>query len=312
MEPSSSTSAFPSVHLPVRSISFPSRIHPTSAKVEAALNHLRAWQVSPFSPSSPIGAEALQVGLIGLAELYTCLGDLVHSPQTKQALLHHKNGRLVEDVLDQSLIFLDICSTSRDILMVMKDHLQSLQSALRRRGGDSRIERDVDSYISSRKKAKKEIAKRVGELKTLQNKVGNFINVLDLEPQLQSVVKVIKEASNITISILKSLLLFLTVSSSKARASGWLKISKLIPVLLSSEKGKKIVTQVESVDIAVYSLQGQAVKNSDEYKAEVEVTQQMLGELSCSVDGFETGLDYLFRTLLKHRVTFLDILTQHY
>ncbi|KAJ0098128.1 hypothetical protein Patl1_29217 [Pistacia atlantica] len=160
------SSAFSDVHPPVRSISLPSRIHPTSVKLESTLNHLKAWQIS--STTAP--ADTIQNGLVGLAELFNCIEEFIHSPQTQQALLRHQDGKLVEEALDGSVTLLDTCGTARDILLTMKEHVQTLQSALRRRGGDSSIESHIAAYISFKKKGKKDIAKCLSALKKLECK----------------------------------------------------------------------------------------------------------------------------------------------
>ncbi|XP_007046553.2 PREDICTED: uncharacterized protein LOC18610678 [Theobroma cacao] len=300
--------ALPDVHQPVRSISLPSRVHPASVKLEAALNHLEAWKTSSHSAAAVSSGETIQIGLVGLAELYNCVQEIISSPQTKQKLLHYQNGKLVEEALDESVTFLDTCGKGRDLLLKMKEHVQTLQSALRRRRGDLSIEIEVAAYINFRKKVKKELAKCLGALKEIESKIGSS-TLLDVDQHLLMVVKALREASSITISVFQSLLLFLSMPSMKTRVRGWLKISKLIPTrFLSSEKEQKVMNEVGSVDLAVYSINGH-LKIGDSM-AEVEMMQMMLKTLDASIDGFEAGLDCIFKCLVQNRVTFLNIITQ--
>ncbi|XVF59872.1 hypothetical protein PTKIN_Ptkin07bG0310600 [Pterospermum kingtungense] len=144
----------PDVHHPVRSISLPSRVHSTSAKLEAALNQLKAWKTSTSVSATAVSSSGatIQIGLVGLAELYNCVQEIISSPETQRTLAHYQNGKLVEEALDESVTYLDICGKGRDTLLMTKEHFQTLQSALRRRLGDLSIETEIAAYINSRKK----------------------------------------------------------------------------------------------------------------------------------------------------------------
>ncbi|XP_031275994.1 uncharacterized protein LOC116134458 [Pistacia vera] len=296
------SSAFSDVHPPVRSISLPSRIHPTSVKLESTLNHLKAWQIS--STTAP--ADTIQNGLVGLAELFNCIEEFIHSPQTQQALLRHRDGKLVEEALDGSVTLLDTCGTARDILLTMKEHVQTLQSALRRRGGDSSIESHIAAYISFKKKGKKDFAKCLSALKKLECKGSISSSVLEADHHLSFIIKVLQETSAISISIFRALLIFLSTPTMKTKLAGWSLISKLVSMKLlsSDQKEQKIINEVESVDVALYSLQ----RTSNAKKNEVQMAQRLLEILNVSIEGFEGGLDSMFRCLVQNRVSFLNIL----
>ncbi|GLT71257.1 hypothetical protein SLA2020_432900 [Shorea laevis] len=153
-------------HQPFRSISLPSRTHPSSVRLESVLSTLKSCQISSVSTAFPVGAETIQSGLVGLAELYNCLEELIHSPLTQQALLRYEHRKLVdEEVLDGSITLLDTCGAARDIVFTMKEHVQTLQSALRRKGVDSRIESDIHAYMLFKRRC------------LLQNRVS-FLNIL--------------------------------------------------------------------------------------------------------------------------------------
>ncbi|MBA0858945.1 hypothetical protein Goshw_014583 [Gossypium schwendimanii] len=295
------------VHQPVRSISLPSRVHPTCVKLEAALNHLKAWKTSSVSTSTAgFSGETIRIGLVDLADLYNCVRETITSPQTQRSLVQYQNGRLVEEALDESVTFLDTCGKARDLLLAMKQHVQTLQSALRRRRGDSSIETQIVAYINFRKTVKKEVAKCLGALKKLERRFVSSSTPLDVDPHLLMVVKVLRETTSITISVFQSLLLFLSVPSMKTRVGGWSKITKLIP-LLSSEREHKVINEVGAVDLAFYSINGQ-LKNGGGM-VEVDMLQRTLKAVGATIDGFETGLDCVFRCLVQNRVTFLNIIT---
>ncbi|KAH7519843.1 uncharacterized protein LOC107424324 [Ziziphus jujuba] len=297
------------VHPPVRSISLPTREHPSSIQVEALLNHLKSCQFSLVSTPVRFAAETIQTGLVGLADLYTCLEEFI----TQQALLPNGHGNvvLVEEALDGSITLLDTCNIAREILLTMNEHVQRLQSALRRKGRDSSIETSIHAYISYRKNAKKEIIKCLAALKRMdRSNINSSSPLLDLDHQPSMVAKILRETSTITISIFRALLEFLSVPATKTKAGGWSMISKLMPIRSSSssEKEKKIGNLVGGLDFALYSLVGNL--QSTDTRAEVEMAQRMLETFSLTSEGIVGGLDCMFRCLVQHRVSLLNILTQ--
>lgn len=305
-----SSSSLPGVHLPVRSISLPSREHPSSIRLEALLNHLKSCQASLVSNNPFLFApETIQASLLGLAELYTCMEEFISFPATQQALVPNR----VEEALDGSITLLDTCNMARDMLLTMNEHVQILQSALRRKGRDhSNIETSIHAYISYRKKAKKEIAKCQAALKHMDRSTISTSSspILDPDHQPSMAVRVLKESSTVTISILRALLELFSGSSTKSTKGGWSLISKLMPMRLSSscEKGQRIGNLVGSVDFAFCSLLGNI--QSNDIRAEVQMAQRTLETLSLTSEVLVAGLDSMFRCLVQHRVSLLNILTQ--
>ncbi|GFY87814.1 hypothetical protein Acr_05g0014530 [Actinidia rufa] len=203
----------------VRSISLPSWLNPQSVKVEAELSKLKAWERSLVS-TLPLSAETIRAGLVGLVDLYNSVQDLILSPVTQKVLLQYQNGILVEETLMGSLRLLDSCSAARDLLLMMKEQVQDLQSALRRKGGDLSIGSSIDVYMSCKKKAKKAVAKCLRELRQMDKKIGPS-PLFDVNQHLSMVIRVLREVNSITISVLRSLLLFLAVPvSSTSRVAG--------------------------------------------------------------------------------------------
>ncbi|XP_020207631.1 uncharacterized protein LOC109792622 [Cajanus cajan] len=299
-------STMSSTHQPVRSISLPTRVHPSSQRVEALLNHLKPHHLpQSVSTTTSLEAETIQSDLVVLAELYNCMEELFHSPQTQQALLHYQNGKLVEEALCGSVTLLDACGTARDLLLALKEHMQALQSAMRRRRGYSSIESSICEYDSFKKKAKKEITKQLEAMKRMENKVNSFALVGQSQTQDQHLIflaRVLREASIITISIFRSLLLFLSMPG--LRTKGTSMISKLKPRLFSSEKEHKNINVVDLSSVCTLLGRG----NQSDVKFEVQSALRVLETLNISIEGLDGGLDCIFRRIVQNRVSFLNML----
>ncbi|XP_028774598.1 uncharacterized protein LOC114731558 [Neltuma alba] len=288
MEP---TSRIPSSHQPVRSISLPTRIHPSCQRVQALFNHLKPSQER--SVSSNLEAETIQTDLVVLSELYSCMEELLQHSQTQQALLKYQQGKMVEEALGGSVTLLDACGAARDLLLVLREHLQTLQSALRRRRGDSTVESSISAYVSFRKKAKKEIAKQLGALKRTEIKVSPFPE-MGQDQNLIFLARVLKEAGTVTIFALRSLLVFLSTPRLKTKGSSL--VSKLKPTrLFSSEKEQRNTNEGSLCSLIEKGRNNEA--------------QRILEELVDNMNGIEGGLDCIYRCIVKHRVCFLNMLS---
>ncbi|KAJ0240734.1 hypothetical protein HA466_0223180 [Hirschfeldia incana] len=152
---------------PVRSVSLPSRIHPLSVKLRAALKRLSIWHRSSSSicVSTSLGFETLLIGIVNLTELYGCIHELLESPYVRHTLLHHQKGKLIDDSLNGSVVLLDVCEAATEVIVTTREHVMNLKSALRRQGS---VEKEVRAYVNLRKKAKKELSKHITALKKME------------------------------------------------------------------------------------------------------------------------------------------------
>ncbi|GLT30276.1 hypothetical protein SLA2020_050840 [Shorea laevis] len=283
-----------SVNFHIRSISLPSRFQ--SNCIEAELKKLQTFDSSSAS-------DTIQTGFTRLAELYNSVEELIRSPLTQQALHRQRHAELVEVALDGSVGMLDACTAARDIILTMKEKVEDLQSALRRRGGDSSIENNIHAYISFRKRMKKEISKNLRTLKRLESNITVSLPIVDADYHLLMVVKALRESSAITISSFRSLLLFFSMPVMKTKPGGF--FFKLIPA--AAEKGQKFLSEVGMTDIAFCNLRGKIRKGDSKIDVQMELSR--LETIYDKMKGFESGLDCLFRSLIRHRVSLLNILT---
>lgn len=122
-----------------RSISLPSRSHPSTLKVEEELRKIKTWE-SSSSSSSVCGA------LLGLHDLYDSIDELLKMGSTQQVLSCPQHKELVDELLDGSMKLLDVCSLAKDMTLETQQHVGALHSAVRRRKGDSNIKTTIAAY----------------------------------------------------------------------------------------------------------------------------------------------------------------------
>ncbi|KAJ4829451.1 hypothetical protein Tsubulata_015702, partial [Turnera subulata] len=271
-----------------RSISFPARSHPSFGKLEEHLNKL----TSCVEATPTFRADTLCTNLSSLAEVYRCMEGLLNLPLTQQALAQKKEEQWVNGMLDDLIRYLDVCGKARDGILLMKESVRELLSALRRSkaGGELSIESNVSDYISSRKQMKKEIAKSLALLKQMDNKNADVQSpLLEADHYLSALVRVLKEASLISVSILSSLLLFLSAPMLKPRTSRWSLVSKLVHKgVVACELGQQdSVNEFESVDIAVTNLVVHNSKDSLDPAEKVQSAQTRLEVVDTSIEELE-------------------------
>ncbi|KAK5774733.1 uncharacterized protein LOC108478839 [Gossypium arboreum] len=197
-----------------RSNSLPSRQHPIVSQIDENLNRLRASQSA--STSSSIGPN-----LSGLQDLHECVDVLLQFPLTQQALAQDEQREMVEEILDGSLLLLDVCTTAKDALLQTKECTQELQSILRRRRGAEGLANEFRKYLTSRKAMKKAICKALKNLKHIQNK-------LSTPGENGAVISILRDVEAITISVLESVLSFISGPAVESKSSRWPLVSKLM------------------------------------------------------------------------------------
>nr|GEW06828.1 hypothetical protein [Tanacetum cinerariifolium] len=191
----------------VRSISFPSRSHPSTLQVEEELAYLKR------NSSSLATVDTVCSSLAGLERLYISVNDLLTLPQIQQSLFHKKDEKLVDELLDRSMSLLDVCGSVKDAMEQVKDHIRNTQSALRRK-------KEGLNFNSSSLKKINEAKKTLSALKQVDNKIGSLA-LLDLDHHLSSVIRSLRDTSSLSVSILGSLLSLKSIFVSKPSSTKW-------------------------------------------------------------------------------------------
>ncbi|XP_043709829.1 uncharacterized protein LOC122658779 [Telopea speciosissima] len=291
-----------------RCISLPSRSHPLTQRVEKQLCRLR----SSSEATSYCSSSSLHQNLGCLTDLYDCIDELTQLPHTQQALAHGRHDPWIEDVSDASLRLADACGTTRDALSLMKEHLQDLQSALRRRrGGEIGPEKEIARYLSSRKKMNKEIRNCLAELKRKGSKRPSSITLDGDHDDLVATLSILKEVETVTVSTLESMLSFVSNPKTRSKASGWSLFSRMVQTQrIACEEQALEMNEVEKVDMALSALVNhKSCKGNETKQVQIQDVQQWLEGLELSIKDLEEGLQCMFRRLIKSRVSLLNILS---
>ncbi|KAJ8447409.1 hypothetical protein Cgig2_019403 [Carnegiea gigantea] len=262
-----------------RSISLPSRSHPLSEQFEEHLCRLRSSQSASTSSSS------VSHRLSCLKDLFQCVDELLQLPLNQQALSQNVNAKWGEDVLDGSLRLLDICAISRDVLLQSKEHLQDIQSVLRRKySGELSIAKEVVEYQNIRMRAKRAIKKCLKDLKEANK-----------NDETNAVVGMLKDVEAITIDIFKSLLSYIAGEKLQSRKSSWSQVSKLFQQSADKES-ETFTSEFAAVDLTLNLLICKKKKSSVSM-LQVENIQRQIIKLESEIQDFDEALECLSRHL---------------
>ena len=236
----------------------------------------------PFVSSSLVMAP---LDFVALKDLHNSANTLLHSPLVRQGFVHEREEKWVDDVSESSLRMLEVCGISKDLLLLVKEHLQELQFTLRRASiGDEGIEEKISAYNSYRKKLKKETLKCLKWLKKgMKSETAVRVQPPMNEQKLVLVVDVLREVRVTSISIVESLLSLVS--------SPW----------LDSKSGKRSFTS-------------RLLHCSDDgmsYDAMVlQSANKRLAGVRMAIEDLEVELECMFRRLIHTRVLLLNILTK--
>lgn len=223
-----------------------------------------------------------------LRDMHNSANDLLHSPGIQQALIHHGLEKWVNQVSEASLTMLDVCGISKDVLLLVKEHLQDLQFTLRRvsKSADSDIGDKIAAYNRYRKKLKKETFKCLHSLKAMKVKsvITSGMETTAGDHNLRVVVDVLREVRVTAISAVESLLSLISIP--------WLD--------RKSSKGSFPSMFMRSSSQDLYDF-------CDEMA--VQSANKRLEAVEIAIEDLEVELECIFRRLIQTRVSLLNILT---
>ncbi|XP_010103324.2 uncharacterized protein LOC21397507 [Morus notabilis] len=220
------------------------------------------------SEDASSSSTSLSGKLSGLQDLHDCLDKLLLLPLNQAALSKQQKEKLVDELLDGSLRLLDICNTAKDALQQTGESTQELRSIIRRRHGG-------ESSLSSEVK-KFLLNSRKVVRKALRKAMGNkcAFGVLNKDEEILSVLREVQSNS-----------------------------FRIIVFLHLRAKVEKLVT---GADAGLNLLMSYKMKKSDNTLA--ENAQNELQKLEMCIQDLEEGVENLYRSLIKTRVSLLNIL----
>ncbi|KAI3747683.1 hypothetical protein L6452_10263 [Arctium lappa] len=296
-----------SIRCQVKSISLPCRSHPSTLRIEQELNAAKTDAVA----AKPSG-ETICSGLSQLTELYKCMDDLLNSSTTQVSIARQQNMKFVEDLIDESVKFLDVCGSISDMVTQMKEHIRDLHCALRRRKGELSSENSIMKYNCFRKKMKKDVKGLVASLKQVDNNMtsdGSFVVVDSDHHQLAAVIKAVVGVSEMTVSVFESLLSFFSLPISKPNRWSFV-VSKLIHkgmVACEEQQEQVVLNELNSLDAVLQTL---CKYGSSTHLGNMQIAKCRLEKVEAQLERMETRLGCMFRRLIRTRATLLNIVSQ--
>lgn len=248
--------------------------------------HLSRVRASEAASTSTL--PSMSSRLADLKNLYECTDDLLQLPHIQRAISQSCQNKWADELLDGYLRLLDACTTTRDIFSQVKQSVQELLSALRRKDRD-----ELSGYLTSRRHSKKIIQKALKNFRKINNKQSVITPEKDNETV--AVYNMMKEIESITLNLFDSFLSHIS-GAKMPSTNSWSLMSKLMKKDRESD-----VNEFEKVD----SFINQKLSN----KNDVEELQNQLGDILTSIQTVEEELECSFRCLIKSRVSLLNILS---
>ncbi|CAH8325407.1 unnamed protein product [Eruca vesicaria subsp. sativa] len=275
----------------LRSISLPSRSHPSTTRIEEALTKVKAINTTTGS------SESILMALAGLEGLYNCTEEFLKMGST-QRVMSSDGTEFMEEMLDGSLRLMDTCSVSRDLMVETHEHVLGVQSCVRRKkvaggggGGSDQLDVALSGYVGFRKNMRKEAKKLLGTLKKIDGGscLASGVDNGQQDEHLVAVIDAMRRVVSVSVSVLKSFLEFLSGRQSNIK-------SKLASVLKKKKDlHEESKNELESLDSAICC-------SRDDLQSKLE-------EVEMSIDGFEKHLEGLFRRLIRTRASLLNIIS---
>ncbi|XP_031103000.1 uncharacterized protein LOC116006674 [Ipomoea triloba] len=224
-----------------------------------------------------------------LRDLHDSANDLLHSPVIKREIATHRQEKLVHEVSEASLRMLEVCGTTKDVVLRVKDHLHDLRSAFRRImvGETVCAESKLQTFRCDRKKLRKEMMKRMNSLKGMRKKNACLAAAKEMsaaadDDDLRAVVNVLREVRAATISMVEAVMSLMSMPCPDRSASSF--AAKLMRVNSLSRWEKCDATTLQCAN------------------TRLEAVEMAVGDL-------EWELEAIIRRLIRTRVSLLNILT---
>ncbi|KAL3840141.1 hypothetical protein ACJIZ3_024732 [Penstemon smallii] len=227
-----------------------------------------------------------QLCRLDLGELHEGINNMIQMPSIKQALSNEQGECWMNELLEGSLGLVDLCEFSRDIVCLTKESVQDLESSIRRNRGE-----DMNAYVASRKKIIKKVKKCIKNLKSFNQNSTSVL--LHKDDDLKAIATMLQETEALDLSILKSVLTLMSGEKKQSKQRSWSLFSK------SSRVNSEVEQESCVADFSLTINKSRTMQN----------TLKQLKASELSIQEIEEGLETLFRSLMKTRVTLLNVLS---
>nr|XP_043631623.1 uncharacterized protein LOC122603076 [Erigeron canadensis] len=231
------------------------------------------------------------MNFFSLRDMHDSANDMLCSPSLKRALSHQEQDQMVvEQFSESSLKMLDSCGRTKDIVILVKNHIQELQSTFHRitLGGKTTAEKEFSAYHLHRKDLKKQMLKRLKSLK--MTKDTSTSNVYD-DDNLAIVANVLAEVRDTITSLVESLMLLMSMPRPHPKDRKSMNFNGLIAAKAKFVRMNSL-SPWERCDV-------HAVRHVIERLEAVE----------SAVEDLEVELECIFKRLIRTRVLLLNILS---
>ncbi|KAK6131428.1 hypothetical protein DH2020_034831 [Rehmannia glutinosa] len=209
--------------------------------------------------------------LASLSELHDGINNLIQKFSVQQALSHEQGQNWINELLEGSLRLVDLCGFSREVVCFTKESIQELESSIRRKADD------INAYVASTKKINQMVNKCLKNLKSFNQ---NCAALPEKDSDLKAIGSILKETEALDFSVLKSVLIALSEANGSSKQRSWSSLfSKFVQTSRVSKKG------TDNIDL------------------------KQLKASEMNIQEIEEGLEALFRSLVKTRVSLLNALS---
>ncbi|ONK64195.1 uncharacterized protein A4U43_C07F23090 [Asparagus officinalis] len=268
----------------IRSISMPPTSHPTIHRVDEELHNLKARLASSKT------AHMVPEGLRSVGDVYEIIEELLRLPSSLQSIQSCPT-KWVEEQLDCSLQLLDLIGVARESLVMIREHVKDIESAIRRKGNE----------VSETKKKAQKIIKDA--LKSLNLMGGKSVSCC-VDYNNNQLFKVSIEAREVTISLLG--LVLSCLSKPKTKTSRWSFFKSISKRKVACEG--EVAPSEENIDTWLQASY-YCILSNDVNAIMVEKAHNDLQTIAERMESLESGLEVLFKKLVQNRVSLLNILS---
>lgn len=160
---------------------------------------------------------------------------------------------------------------------------------------------EVKKFLTSRKVVKKAISKALTNMKANTKNCNIFST--DKDHQTVTLINLLQDVEVATLSTFQTILQFIS-GTTQSKSNSWISISKLIQ---SKRVACSLVadeSEFAQVDVALQSF----VFTKTRKLEGINNLQNHMEKMESCIQDFEEGLEFLFRRLIKIRVSLLNIL----